>query len=100
MSVDSEEPKTVVSQKKNKSKLCVNPRSPCLTCNNNVESIVPLCTWYQNKNYIFLRFDILEINDFRINCTHENIIFEYEIYIYIILCDKYLKTFFMRYCNF
>lgn len=83
VSEDSAESKIVFAQKKTKSKLCVKRRDPCLTCNNYIQSIIPLCIWYQNKNYIFLKFNILEIDDFSLNCTAESIIFKYELSFYI-----------------
>lgn len=51
-------------------------RNYCVTCNTNVHSIVPTCIWYQDKNYIYLKLSILEVEDFNINCTMENIIFK------------------------
>lgn len=45
----------------------------CLTCNTNALSIVPVCNWYQNKNYIYLKFNILEMDDFNIESTMHSI---------------------------
>lgn len=83
-SVHLAEPKTVSAQKKNKSKLNKKPRYLCLTCNNSTQFCVPKCIWYQDTNYIFLKFSVLEINNFSITCTADSIIFEYEnIFFYI-----------------
>lgn len=79
--VDLAEPKTVLVQKKAKSKFVEKRQNLCLTCNNYVQSCVPKCIWYQDKNYIYLKFDILETNTFSLNCTFESIIFKYEIII-------------------
>lgn len=64
--------------KKRKMKLSKKRPSMCLTCNTNEQSqIVPQCIWYQNKNYIYLKFNILEMdNDFSVNSTVQSIIFK------------------------
>lgn len=61
--------------KSEKIKLNKNRKRLCLTCNTNAQSIVPMCVWYQNNDYIFIRLNILEIDDFKINCTLESITF-------------------------
>lgn len=48
----------------------------CLTCNNNSHSIVPLCSWYQDKKSIYLKLHILEIDDYSINSAAESITFK------------------------
>lgn len=61
--------------KNDKIKRIENRKNLCLTCNTNAQSIVPICIWHQNKDYIFIRLNILEMDDFRINCTMESITF-------------------------
>lgn len=61
--------------KKNKTKLNEKRKLLCLTCNTNAQSIVPMCIWYQNIDYIFIRLNILEMDDFEMNCTTEGIKF-------------------------
>lgn len=61
--------------KNNKIKLNKNLKNLCLTCNTNTQSIVPICIWHQNKDYIFIQLNILEMDDFRIDCTMEGITF-------------------------
>lgn len=78
--LNSAEPKIVLAQKKTKSK--VKRKNLCLTCNNYAQSCIPKCIWHQDKNYIYLKFSILEINNFIINCTAESITFEYEIILF------------------
>jgi len=51
-------------------------RNICLTCNNNIQSIVPICTWHQDKNNIYLKLNILEIDDFSVDGTMESIKFK------------------------
>lgn len=66
------ETSSILTNKKSKSiKKC---HIRCLTCNSNTHSIVPVCNWYQNKKYVYLKFDILEIDDFKIECTMHSII--------------------------
>lgn len=62
--------------KKHKLKQIEKRQNLCLTCNSSVQSIVPVCIWYQDKNNIHLKFNILEIDDFNINSTMKNITFK------------------------
>ncbi|XP_050523372.1 putative ATP-dependent RNA helicase TDRD12 isoform X2 [Daktulosphaira vitifoliae] len=45
----------------------------CLKCNTNTQSIVPTCIWYQDSCFIYLKFSILEIDSFSLNCSLESI---------------------------
>jgi len=67
-------PSTVSKQRKSKNvtRKCKNV---CLTCNTNVQSIVPLCKWHQDKNHIYIKLNILEMDDFNIRYTMESITF-------------------------
>ncbi|VVC30718.1 Hypothetical protein CINCED_3A002209 [Cinara cedri] len=47
----------------------------CLTCNTNLQSITPICIWYQVENNIYLKFNILKIDNFRINYTDNCLLF-------------------------
>jgi hypothetical protein len=51
-------------------------RKICLTCNTNIHSIVPICTWHQDRNFIYLKLNILEIDDFNLDSTMESIKFK------------------------
>lgn len=63
--------------KNRKLKLNVKRQNPCLTCNTSKQSIVvPICTWYQDNSHIYLKFDILEIDKFSVDCTLQNISFK------------------------
>lgn len=62
--------------KKHKFKRIEKRQNICLTCNTNVQSIIPVCIWYQDKNNIYLKFNILEIDDFNVNSTMKNVTFE------------------------
>lgn len=59
--------------KKQKLRSSKKSQNNCLTCITNVISIVPVCYWYQNKSYIYLKFSILEVDDFNIECTMNSI---------------------------
>lgn len=50
-------------------------KNVCLICNTNVQSIVPMCYWHQDKNYIYIILNILEVDDFEINHTMNSITF-------------------------
>lgn len=55
----------------------VRQQNPCLTCNvYEQSSIIASCIWYQDINYIYLKFNILEIDKFSINCTKNSILFK------------------------
>lgn len=64
--------------KKHKLKIFEKRQKNCLTCNTNVKSIIPVCIWYQDTNYIYLKLNILEIDDFTVESTMEKIIFKYD----------------------
>lgn len=51
-------------------------RQICLTCNTNIQSITPVCTWHQDKNNIYLKLNILEIDDFNLDYSMESINFK------------------------
>ena len=51
-------------------------RNICLTCNTNIQSIIPICTWHQDRNNIYLKLNILEIDDFSVDSTLESIKFK------------------------
>jgi len=78
-----EEIKTVDSVMLNKSsvlkqqKLKLNRKykNVCLTCNTNKWSIVPMCHWHQDKNYIYMKLNVLELDDFEVIHTMESIKF-------------------------
>lgn len=59
-----------------KQKLREKRRNICLTCNTNIQSIIPICTWHQDRNNIYLKLNILEIDDFNIDGTMESIKFK------------------------
>ncbi|XP_025202131.1 putative ATP-dependent RNA helicase TDRD12 [Melanaphis sacchari] len=72
-------------------------RKICLTCNTNLQSIIPICTWHQDRNNIYLKLNILEIDDFNVDSTMESIKFKskfkefsYEFYVklYGFIIDK------------
>lgn len=70
--------KTSSELKKGKLKWNKKRLNMCLTCNTNEESqIVPQCIWYQNKNYIYLKFNILEMDDdFSVKSSIQSLIFK------------------------
>lgn len=51
-------------------------RQICLTCNTNIQSIIPICTWHQDRNNIYLKFNILEIDSFNLDYSMESIYFK------------------------
>lgn len=51
-------------------------RQICLTCNTNIQSIIPICTWHQDRNNIYLKFNILEIDGFNLDYSMESIYFK------------------------
>jgi len=51
-------------------------RNICLTCNTNTQSIIPICTWHQDRNNIYLILNILEIDDYNIDRTLDSIKFK------------------------
>jgi len=67
-------PPTVLKQRKSKN-VDRKRKNVCLTCNTNVQSIVPLCNWHQDKNHIYIKLNILEVDDFNISHTMESITF-------------------------
>jgi len=70
-------PEKSFSMKNRKLKLNVKRENICLTCNTSKQSIfVPICTWYQDDSNIYLKFDILEIDKFSVDCTIQNITFK------------------------
>lgn len=60
----------------------------CLTCNTNIQSIIPICTWHQDRNNIYLKLNILEIDDFNLDYSMESINFKYVLDI----LDKKIKN--------
>ncbi|XP_060864055.1 putative ATP-dependent RNA helicase TDRD12 isoform X2 [Metopolophium dirhodum] len=84
-------------QNKYKQQLREKRRNICLTCNTNLQSIIPICTWHQDRNNIYLKLNILEIDDFSVDSTLESIKFKsqfkhfsYEFYVrlYGFIVDK------------
>ncbi|CAI6365293.1 unnamed protein product [Macrosiphum euphorbiae] len=63
-------------QDNSKQKLREKRRNICLTCNTNIQSIIPICTWHQDRNNIYLKLNILEIDDFSVDSTLESIKFK------------------------
>ncbi|XP_015363727.1 PREDICTED: putative ATP-dependent RNA helicase TDRD12 [Diuraphis noxia] len=59
-----------------KQKLKEKRRNICLTCNTNIRSIIPVCTWHEDRNNIYLKLHILEIDNFNVDCTMEGIKFK------------------------
>lgn len=59
-----------------KKKLREKRRNICLTCNTNIQSIIPMCTWHQDRNNIYLKLNILEIDNFNVESTLESIKFK------------------------
>lgn len=51
-------------------------RNICLSCNTNIQSIIPICTWHQDRNNIYLKLNILEIDDFSVDSTLDSIKFK------------------------
>lgn len=65
------------SSEKRKLKLNLKRQNPCLSCNTPMKSIiVPVCVWYQDDNNIYLKFNILEIDELLVDCTIQNITFK------------------------
>lgn len=74
---DSIVPKKKISSKHHNFKPNVKQKNPCLTCNvYEPSSIIAMCIWYQDENYIYLKFNILDIDEFNINCTKDSILFK------------------------
>ncbi|CAI6372649.1 unnamed protein product [Macrosiphum euphorbiae] len=63
-------------QNNSKQQLREKRRNICLTCNTNIQSIIPICTWHQDRNNIYLKLNILEIDDFSVDSTLESIKFK------------------------
>lgn len=74
--IDSLIEKKSLSLKNRDLKLNIQYQNPCLTCNTNEKSIIPTCIWYQDKNYIYLKLNILEIDKFNIESSTESIMFK------------------------
>lgn len=52
-------------------------KNPCLSCNNYHQITVPFCTWFQDKNNIYIKLNISNIDNssYKINSTTEAITF-------------------------
>lgn len=57
-------------------KLTETIQNICKTCNTIDKSRVPICVWSQDDNNIYLSFNILKIDNFRVNCTMQSITFK------------------------
>lgn len=51
-------------------------RNICLSCNTNIQSTIPICTWHQDRNNIYLKLNILEIDNFSVDSTLDSIKFK------------------------
>lgn len=75
--MDSIVPKNKFPLKNHKVKPKVRQKIPCLTCNiYEPSSIIAMCVWYQDENNIYLKFNILGIDEFSIDCTKNSILFK------------------------
>ncbi|XP_025421942.1 uncharacterized protein LOC112691766 [Sipha flava] len=52
-----------------------NWRNLCETCNTIENSHIPVCVWSQDDNNIYLNLNIIKIDNFRVNCTMQSIMF-------------------------
>lgn len=52
-------------------------KDPRLSCNNCKQITVPFCTWFQDKNNIYIKLKISNIDNgfYKINSTAEAILF-------------------------
>lgn len=69
-------PFSIKKSKIKKSKQNLKRQNLCFTCNTNDHSIIPTCVWHQDKNNIYLKFGVLEIEKFNVDCTKKSIMFK------------------------